>query len=79
MDMTPLDCPACGRTNSPFGVLNTEQQYRCAGCGMVYYGPVECADTIEGATAGQQKGDAAGAAATGLPEDWQTEAPARAE
>lgn len=48
MEMIPLDCPSCGRTNDPVGVAQNELQYRCRQCGMVYYGPAEeCAQDMQ--------------------------------
>jgi hypothetical protein len=86
MELTPLDCPACGHTNTPFGVVNVEQQYRCASCGMVYYGPAECADETDaaapGAPAPQPPAEGAPRTADAVetpPEDWQAQSPATSD
>lgn len=68
MELKPLSCPSCGQTNSPLGVVNEAQQYRCAGCGMVYYGPAQCADEIEGS-------GASGSNEPELPDDRQIQSP----
>lgn len=47
MELIPLDCPSCGRSNDPIGVTDDKAQFRCRACGMVYYGPEECAEGLE--------------------------------
>jgi hypothetical protein len=41
-EMRRVACPSCGDENHPLGVIDGIQQYRCRGCGMVYYGPCGC-------------------------------------
>lgn len=46
-EMHTLECPACSVANQPIAVVNRTEQYRCRGCGMVYYGPFGCDDTVD--------------------------------
>jgi rubredoxin len=45
-EMHTFECPSCGVSNQPLGVVGEAEQYRCRSCGMVYYGPAGC-DTGE--------------------------------
>jgi hypothetical protein len=67
MEMTPLDCPSCGRRNEPMGVAKDALQYRCRACGMVYYGPEECGEGLEPVEIEDTPVEGGG--------DWQTTSP----
>ena len=46
-EMRNLNCPSCERANQPMSVAEGIEEYRCGGCGLVYYGPCGCDTAVE--------------------------------
>lgn len=66
-EMRTMSCPTCAAKNQPFTVVDGMEEYRCGGCGLVYYGPCGC-DTHRSAEEAQAIGRPAVEVLAG---DWQ--------
>ena len=74
-EMRNRPCPTCRAVNAPRAVNDGVEEYRCRGCGLVYYGPCGC-DTAPGDSAGLAGTVAAAAAPVAvLRGDWQMTTP----
>jgi hypothetical protein len=70
-EMRSMDCPACQTDNQPISAVDGIREYRCRGCGMVYYGPCGC-DVVYDTAA---EAEAVEAARPALHDDWAMSPP----
>ncbi len=71
-DMRTMECPGCESANQPLSAVDGIREYRCRGCGMVYYGPCGC-DVVYESHAEAEAAAEAGTPA--LDEGWQMTTP----
>lgn len=79
-EMHTIDCPSCETGNQPRTAVDGLQEYRCAACGLVYYGPCGCDTTGAGVdVAATTRTDAvrsvSGACTVRVAGDWETAVP----
>lgn len=41
-EMCAMDCPRCRAASQPLAVVDGIMEYRCHGCGLVFYKPCGC-------------------------------------